>query len=277
MTALFWGVFTASLFGSTHCAGMCGAFVALAVGSVDLRIEGRSQPTGGDARRAMLIAAYNLGRLVTYCTLGTLAGLIGSAVDLGGSVVGVQRGAAMLAGLLMIAFGVVAILRLRGVRVAQMPMPRGVQRIVAAGHARAAGLSPVARASVIGLLTTLLPCGWLWAFVVTAAGTASPTLGALCMAVFWLGTLPLMVSLGAGIGMLTGRLRRHLPMVTSIALVAIGAYTALGRLTLPALGGITRADESRDALTRVNDLGTGAELPPCCRGEVDAGGQEARQ
>jgi sulfite exporter TauE/SafE len=276
MNALFWGVFTASLLGSTHCAGMCGAFVALAVGSVDLRVEGRPQ-TSGAARRALLIASYNLGRLVTYCTLGAIAGLIGSAVDLGGSLVGVQRGAAMLAGLFMIGFGVIAMLRLRGVKVATMPMPHGLQRIIAAGHARVATLSPVARAGVIGLLTTLLPCGWLWAFVVTAAGTASPTLGALCMAVFWLGTLPLMASLGAGIGMLTGRLRRQLPMLTSIALVAIGAYTALGRLTLPAIGGITRADESRDALTRVNDLGTGAELPPCCRGENDADGEERRQ
>lgn len=57
---------------------------------------------------------------------------------------------------------------------------------------------PVVRAAATGLFTTLLPCGWLYAFVVTAAGTGSgtPLHGAALMAVFWLGTLPMMLTVG---------------------------------------------------------------------------------
>ncbi|MBE7450024.1 MAG: sulfite exporter TauE/SafE family protein [Kofleriaceae bacterium] len=42
-----------------------------------------------------------------------------------------------------------------------------------------------ARAALLGLLSAALPCGWLWAFVVVAAGTGSPVGGALVMTAFW--------------------------------------------------------------------------------------------
>ena len=53
MLPLLITVFLASLSGSLHCAGMCGAFVALAVGGADnaARHQGR-----------VLQAAYHAGR-----------------------------------------------------------------------------------------------------------------------------------------------------------------------------------------------------------------------
>ena len=56
MIALIGAVLVASLLGSLHCAGMCGAFVAFAViGS-----------PGHQPSRVALNTAYNLGRLITY-------------------------------------------------------------------------------------------------------------------------------------------------------------------------------------------------------------------
>jgi sulfite exporter TauE/SafE len=227
MLALFAAVFIASLLGSTHCAGMCGAFVAFAVGAGD--------PDGPGASKAVLNAAYNLGRLATYAVLGTFAGLVGAALDLGGSMVGVQRAAAVFAGVLMIGFGVVAVLRQVGVRVPRMPLPGVLTRLARAGHERAFALGPVSRAGAVGLLTTLLPCGWLYAFVITAAGTADPLTGALTMAAFWLGTLPIMAALGIGASHLTGPLRRHMPLLTSLLLVGVGVYTVSGRMHVPVI------------------------------------------
>ena len=168
MTALISAVFIASLLGSMHCAGMCGAFVAFAVAG-----DGRPQ-----ASRASLNAAYNGGRLITYVALGAIAGSLGAALDLGGSMLGVQRTAAIAAGVMMIGFGGLAILRASGTRIPRLPLPGTLQRFVAAGHRIAFDLPPMTRALVVGLLTTLLPCGWLYAFAITAAGTASPALGA---------------------------------------------------------------------------------------------------
>ncbi|RMF85708.1 MAG: sulfite exporter TauE/SafE family protein, partial [Planctomycetota bacterium] len=95
MTALIAAVFVASLLGSLHCAGMCGPFVAFAVGAD----AGR---TGGAWRHV----AYHGGRLVTYSLLGVAAGALGAALDLGGAWVGVQRTAAIVAGAIMVLFGV---------------------------------------------------------------------------------------------------------------------------------------------------------------------------
>lgn len=253
MTALVVAVFIASVMGSMHCAGMCGAFLAFAVAGEAMGVRAK----------AMLNGAYNLGRLVTYTALGTIAGAAGHAIDLGGSVVGIQRAATVTAGVLMVGFGVVAVLRALGVHVRRAPLPAGLSRMVSAGHRAAAHWPPLVRAAAIGLLTTLLPCGWLYAFVVTAAGTGGWKLGAASMAAFWLGTLPVMISLGTGVQAASGALRRRLPLLTSLLLVGVGVWTLAGRLTMPSLAGVH---------SRVQPVSSGPQVPvpgeaPCCRDE----------
>jgi hypothetical protein len=103
--------------------------------------------------------------------------------------------------------------------------------VLTAGHRFAAGRPPVVRALATGLLTTLLPCGWLYAFVISAAGTGSPAFGALTMAVFWVGTVPILVTLGAGLRAITGALGRRLPTVTAAAVVVVGLATIVMRAT----------------------------------------------
>jgi sulfite exporter TauE/SafE len=213
-------VFLASLLGSLHCAGMCGGFMAFAVSG------------GAPRRRASPVAvqaAYHLGRLITYSVLGAIAGSVGAAVDHTAQLAGLQRAAASLAGALMVVFGIITVLRVLGVRVMRAPAPEPLRRVLVRGHAAAFELPPVQRAAVVGLLTTLLPCGWLYAFAISAAGTGSPLWGAIAMAVFWLGTLPVMLALGAGIQSLTGALRKRLPLVTALAVVTVGMFTVFGR------------------------------------------------
>jgi len=259
VTALIAAVFLASLLGSMHCAGMCGAFLAFAVAG---------DPADAPApSKATLHAAYNGGRLITYTLLGAAAGLLGAALDLGGSLAGLQNTAAILAGSLMVGFGLVAILRSRGVRIPHMPLPMALRSAVARGHRAALGRPPVARAAAIGLLTTLLPCGWLYAFVITAAGTANPLLGALTMAAFWAGTLPIMLSLGVGLQSLTGSLRKRLPLLTSLLLVGVGLFTIAGRLAIPAFAAPQSSPQDAPSTTaeltaHVHTLD--ASESPCC-------------
>jgi hypothetical protein len=215
MIALIAAIFSASLLGSLHCAGMCGAFVAFAVG-----LDGASP-----VPRWRLHAAYNLGRLATYVILGTIAGSLGGAFDVAGRLVGVQRAAVVFAGLFMVAFGSIAILRQRGARVPKPATPRLVERLLTAAMRRAVERPPITRALLTGMTTTLMPCGWLYAFVVAAAGTAHPLHGAFAMACFWLGTLPVLIAVGAGVQALASRLGalgRHAPVVVSAAVVVVG-------------------------------------------------------
>lgn len=244
-------VFSASVLGSLHCAGMCGGLMFFALGS--------DQDTSKHARIRLQLA-YHGGRLITYTILGIAAGAIGQAIDFGGGFVGVQRAAAIFAGVMMIGFGLITIARIKGLKIKHLGVPGFLRRFVERAQRKAFGLAPFNRALTIGLLTTLLPCGWLYAFAFTAAGTANPIWGGITMSIFWLGTLPVMVSLGAGIQLLTAPLHARLPIITASAVVIVGLMTAMGRLQAPAM--------TRQTLG-LSDPSTTGELSVPAVGEVD--------
>lgn len=225
MTSLIATIFLASLLGSLHCAGMCGAFLALAIDGV-----GTPQRSG---ERPASHAMYHLGRLATYVAFGAIAGLCGSGLDRAGALAGVQRAANATGATTITLMGAFAILRLWSQRSLRVPMPRKLHEWSADLHRRAFDLPPRARAFAVGLLTTLLPCGWLYAFVVAAAGTGSVAKASLAMFVFWLGTLPVLVALGTGVQALAGPLRRRLPVLTALAVTVVGLFAMTQRFWSP--------------------------------------------
>jgi sulfite exporter TauE/SafE len=244
-------VFTASLLGSVHCAGMCGAFAMIAVS------DNFERPTG--ASRLLLAASYNAGRAVTYVIFGALAGMLGAALDLGGSMVGVQRVALMLAGGLLLLIAISRIARELGAALPQTRTPVWLLNTSRKAHERVFALPAPVRALGVGLLTTLLPCGWLYTFVVAAAGTASPLVGAMVMAAFWLGTLPMMAAIGLGARALLGALGPRSSLVASVLLALAAVWTLSGRtrtFTVPA------ASATQAALVH-----EGTAVTPACHDE----------
>ncbi|MBI2795369.1 MAG: sulfite exporter TauE/SafE family protein [Gemmatimonadetes bacterium] len=217
-------VLAASLLGSVHCAAMCGAFACFYATSAG--------PRGGVRASGWSHAAYNGGRLVSYAALGALAGSLGGLIDEAGALAGVGRAAAIVAGVLMVAWGLHAVALARGARVPLPRVPDGWQKAMGAVLQRVRSRPAVARAAVMGLVTTLLPCGWLYAFVVTAGGAGSAAGGAAIMMVFWLGTLPVMLAVGAGAQRLAGPLRTRLPLVTAAAVTAMGVLSIALHLQL---------------------------------------------
>lgn len=207
-----WAVLAASLAGSAHCVGMCGG---LAVAS-------------GGSRRAA--AGYHGGRLAGYLALGAAAGFLGE------SLLGATATAWLpwVAALLMAA-GFVTL----GVRVWRGGSPHLTvipARWMHAWFRRAGG-----HASLIGLGTALLPCGWLHGFVLAAAATRSGAAGAALMLAFWAGTLPAL-AFGPGlVRSLLGPLARRAPRVAGALLIAAGALSLGGRLVKMAP---TRAEAS---------------------------------
>jgi len=209
MTALWAAIFASSLAGSLHCIAMCGPLIGL----------------HGGARSLRLALVHALGLLTTYAALGALAGLLGRAVDMAGHLAAIQHGAAIAAGVLTVGWGLrtIAIARgwLRTAGSAPALFGRGLVQL----RARRA----VSRAWLVGVLTGLLPCGWLWVFVVSASGTGSPCAGAAVMTVFWLGTVPAMTGLLALGGPVIARLRRKLPVISASLMIALGLVTLATR------------------------------------------------
>jgi sulfite exporter TauE/SafE len=258
MTAMLIAVFVASLVGSLHCAGMCGGIVTLCVGG---------RPVAG--RRAWgPPALYNFGRVLTYASLGAVSGAIGAAFDLGGAAVGWTRAATVVAGAAMIIIGGAALVRTLGWNVWTPTLPPRLHGLFQRGLARVrrlpAGLQPL----LVGVLTGFLPCGWLYAFVLSAAGTGSAGLGALTMVVFWAGTLPVMLALGVGLQAVTAPLRRHVPRLTALALVVVGAVTIFGRLSVPAYAGIAAPAGTTPAAIVEHVESLDAEAMPCCNDDA---------
>lgn len=223
MTALF-GVLLASLAGSVHCAGMCGPFVCVYAGF------------GKGAAGLSLHAAYHGGRLASYLALGAIAGALGAGADRLGGLVGVSRAAALLAGALMVLWGTSTILTARGIRLPWRGVRHALSSPLGVFLGRLRARPPIVRAGATGLLTTLLPCGWLYAFVAVAAGSGSALTGAATMTFFWLGTLPALTALGALTQRLAGRYGNRLPVAMASVVVLLGILTIAGRIGLvPAL------------------------------------------
>ncbi|MCI5065736.1 sulfite exporter TauE/SafE family protein [bacterium] len=202
-------IFLASLIGSTHCAGMCGGIAMLCSSERKNGVWGA--------------LSYHLMRGLSYLMLGTLAGYFGSSLDLGGEVAGIQRVSAVLAVIVMVIFAL-RLLRSRpqSVSLAEISTTTPESRKSWFG----AIFSPRLHAGTLGFLTGFLPCGWLWVFLAAAAGAADPLQGAIILGVFWLGTLPILISVG-GMGSLVARKLGNKTRVLSAILLLTAAGFSL--------------------------------------------------
>jgi uncharacterized protein len=241
------GILAASLFGSIHCAAMCGGFACFYTGAAP----------GAPSHGATLLrahATYNAGRLVSYLLLGGIAGAAGGALSELSALAGVARGATVVAGLLMIGWAISTIAAQRGVRLSSLVRWHAAPRPRTAAGASSRSPSPAApiawqrfmggvlhsirnqpaavRAGITGLATTLLPCGWLYVFVAAAGGTGSAMSGMTLMFVFWLGTVPALLAVGAGAGRLLLPLRQRFPTLGAITILLMGVLAVSGRLLL---------------------------------------------
>jgi sulfite exporter TauE/SafE len=186
------------------------------------------------------------------------------------------RLAAVLAGTMMVGIGALTLVRLAGVKLTKLPVPGALTRAVSSGHRRAMRYSPGTRALSIGLLTTLIPCGWLYAFVITAAGTGHAWTGVLFMATFWLGTLPMLTMVGVGVRKLAAPLAAKLPAITASAIVIAGLYTIVARagivLQKPAHRDGTSAAELVREIKSIDE----SKLP-CCTAPANSEGPATRE
>lgn len=281
----------ASLLGSGHCVGMCGPFAVLATTGRDA--------DDSRATRWSALAGYHLGRLVTYLILGAAMGGLGTVADALAIGAGWAPIAARGVGILMVIMGMGLALRWwRGPRAAVPHSPwfaswsRALIQLRKRWHARSAA----GRAFSWGLISTWLPCGWLYVFAIAAAGAGGVAWAMSLMVAFWLGTLPLLslVPLGAwwiadsqrsGSEPSAPRGKRWADWATSVqpfvqpltacVLVAFGVFTAVGRadISLAHLKMTTgnRAEGSAEVLLHEiidQDL-------PCCQQDGPADSEKA--
>lgn len=252
MGILLGTVFVASLLGSLHCVGMCGPFALLASADPERR-KSAVLPT----------AAYSFGRLVTYSIVGAIFGTLGMALNAGSSFSNWQQSATYVAGALMVVVGIIALARCLGWKIKLPRIMSPFQKVLQSGFRKTREMQPVNRALVIGLLTSLMPCGWLYTFAITAAGTGSPLWGAVLMATFWAGTVPIMTALMLGFDRIGASIQKHVPVAMASLVIAVGFFTIVYRAPIAmASDQFTVVNGNENLVQQVTSIDH--EELPCC-------------
>lgn len=163
--------------GSLHCLGMCGPIAFMLPVNRSNRLKG-----------ALQIGVYHLGRLLAYSTIGLLFGTLGKGLTL----FGMQQKLSVGIGILMVLSVILPLKRAPGQR-----LLKPFYRLVSVVKGRLA--KELARHSTdtfltIGFLNGFLPCGLVYMAVLGALAMGNAFEGSLFMALFGLGTVPLMTS-----------------------------------------------------------------------------------
>ena len=170
-----YSAFILGLLGSFHCAGMCGpiAFV--------LPID-----RSNSAKKIVQISLYHIGRLLTYSFIGFIFGWIGKGLYLAGF----QQRISILIGVLMIVMILIPV-RIFNKYNFSKPLYSAVGK-VKSGLGKLLKQKSNKALFSIGILNGFLPCGMVYMALVGAMAGGTSLDGAFYMALFGLGTIPLM-------------------------------------------------------------------------------------
>jgi sulfite exporter TauE/SafE/copper chaperone CopZ len=164
-----------------HCVSMCGAFV--------VSYTTKNAMKGHKSFKQHLV--YGGSKVISYAVIGGIFGLIGGIFAFS---VGLRGGVAIFAGVFMI-FYALSMMGIKFFRRFQIN-PKFLTKLTskATKNAKGAYKGPF----ITGLLSGLfIACGPLQAMYLYAAGTGSVATGAMSLAAFGLGTLPVMVGFGS--------------------------------------------------------------------------------
>ncbi len=204
------------LMGSTHCLGMCGGIAS----SLSLAL-----PVGPGYRwrQVQLLAGYNIGRILSYTTIGLIAGLIGATVVEAAPAAGMVL--RTIAGVLLILLGLAVAQWWQGVmQLERIGAP--LWKRIAPLTQRFMPVDRLSRALPLGFLWGWLPCGLVYSTLAWALSQGDAMTSALVMFTFGLGTLPAMVATGL-LARQVMRLRqsRLFRSITGIGLIVFGIWT----------------------------------------------------
>jgi uncharacterized protein len=173
---MVWAGLLMGLLGSFHCLGMCGPIaVALPVGK------------GAGWQFVAGRILYNGGRIITYAGLGLVAGAFGQSLQL----VGIQQLVSIVAGVLIFILAVMPALISRplGNLLFMQNFLFWVRKKFSYYYQK----QNLASLLVVGLLNGLLPCGFVYIALAGAIAMKTLPLAMIYMALFGLGTLPMML------------------------------------------------------------------------------------
>jgi len=204
--------------GFGHCVGMCGPIVV----SLSLNLKGRNL--------YLPHLLYNAGRIITYTLLGGLMGATGSFSMVASNIAGIQQGALIIAGIMII----IMALAMSG----WLPLgkifddyynPKGY---IIKGFQKLSRTYSIAAYFPVGLLLGLLPCGPVYTALLAAAGASmnAPTTlegiikGMGVMFCFGIGTVPTLFLIAKLVDMGWLKNLQIIYRISTVLMLIVGVY-----------------------------------------------------
>ncbi|MEO8515134.1 MAG: sulfite exporter TauE/SafE family protein [Flavobacterium sp.] len=202
---MLYSAFLLGLISSLHCIGMCGPIAMM------LPVA-KSNPQ----KKAFQILTYHAGRILAYGSIGLLFGLIGRGFYLAG----IQQQLSIFAGIAMIMMVILPVNVFAKYNFSK-PLYQLISKMKSALGQQFAKSSFKSVLS-IGILNGLLPCGMVYAAVFGALAMPKLYLSVLYMALFGLGTVPLMSAVVYLQQLLVMPVRNKIQKITPYAVACIG-------------------------------------------------------
>ncbi len=213
----------ASASGALLIGLLAGTSSCLAVtGGLLLSVTGNQRKKGVSAFWPSL--GFNFGRVVSYALFGGLIGLAGQSLSISPAVSG------------FLSLAVAFIMLTLGLRMTEL-LPQAIcnyrtsKRIINTME-RLTGSGHVLAPALLGAATFFLPCGFTQSLQIAALGSGGFLPGALMMGAFAVGTLPMLLSVGALSAFLTGKAGKMFFRFSGALLLVLGALNADSGLTL---------------------------------------------
>jgi uncharacterized protein len=235
--------FAIGLLGSLHCIGMCGP-IALALPAGKFK----------SIRFYFGRVYYNLGRVVTYSFFGLVFGIIGKNF----AMAGLQSWISIISGA-----GIIIIVllpqRIKTNALSKLPFYRVTDKIKNAFGSLFKSGSLTAM-FFIGILNGFLPCGFVYVGLAGALTAGGILPGILYMALFGLGTLPVMFAASVAGNFISIGIRQKLTKVIPILAILLAVIFILRGLNL----GIPYISPKSDKMMLMEKMDKQEKKPPCC-------------
>ncbi|MCG6896410.1 MAG: sulfite exporter TauE/SafE family protein [Thiocapsa sp.] len=211
--------FVVGLLSAMHCIGMCGGIAGALSYSLPAEMRNRPRQLG------IFVLAFNLGRIGSYALAGGVTGALGGALfELSGHSLPFEAmrwlAAAVLVGIGLYIGGWFP----RFVLIERLGAPFW-RRLEPVGR-RLLPVTTLPRAALFGMIWGWLPCGLVYSMLLSSPAQGGAWAGAIYMALFGAGTLPVLVAGGVFAGRLyrLGQDRRF-QVAAGIAVMLLGLLT----------------------------------------------------
>jgi len=221
-------IFIIGILTGFHCIGMCGGLVvAYSAKKSKKSSQDCNDKCNVGTRHCLVLTKeslgphlqYNAGRFISYTLVGAILGGIGSFFAINPTFTG---GLVIFSGIFMLLMGLSFLYDWDILEKIKLRTPQFIARSLYNQKHSKKPKAPL----VIGLLNGFMPCGPLQAMQLYALASGTMLKGATSMAIYALGTIPLMFGFGAFLSMISKNYIAKITKISGVLIIVLGLFMA---------------------------------------------------